>query len=281
MATNYPGSLDTTSNLGFVTTANVLGGQSSASITNSGTTLQVNFDPVAQGWPSAGYVVIGPTSGPWEVCAYSARSASGGSPGSFTLSGRGQDGTSAASHASGEPVGMPSIAEQLNAHSGAIIALEQKVGIYNSQVPVSSGRYLRSSGSFNSEWNTLQSGDINTAMSAAQLTCDSVKLAGVTGATLTHNTGADPYIGVGESLRVTGNLQVKGSSLDCWAELRLTTYNTAIINFLSTPKVACSGTAVSVGGPGTGGPGTSAQAGWIKCRVGDGAGDVAWLPYWL
>lgn len=276
MATSFPGSLDTTSALGFVATANVLGGQASASITNSGTLLQVNFDPVAQGWPSSGYVVIGPTSGPWEVCAYSARSASGGSPGSFTLSARGADGTAAASHASGEPVGMPPIAEHINAHNGALIALEQKVGAGNSQTPSVSGQYLRSSGSFNSAWATLQSGDINTALSSVTVTVDKLTLGGAT--TLQHVAGAYPYVDVGEGLRVPGRLTVTGDLIDIRGTLRLNTNNYALISYMSTPLGTVSGSTATLGGIGNG-PSGQGQAGWIKCRVG-ASEDVAWIPYW-
>lgn len=277
MTTGYPGALDTSTDLGFLTVANILGGQSSASITNSGTTLQVNFDPVAQGWPSAGYLVIGPTAGPWEVCAYSARSASGGAPGSFTLSSRGTDGTAAASHASGEPVGMPSIAEQLNAHGGAIIALEQKIGSYNSQTPSVSGRYLRSRGSFQSEWNTLQSGDINTAVASATVTVDKLTLGGAT--TLQHVAGAYPYVDVGEGLRVPGRLTVTGDLLDCRGTLRLNTNNYALISYQSTPLVACSGSTAVIGGIGSSGPASTGQAGWVKIKIGTSESD-AWMPYW-
>lgn len=278
MPTVYPGSLDTATDLGFLTVANCQSGLLSASITNSGTALQVDFDPVSRGYPSSGYVSIGPAAGPFEVAQYSSCSPTGGSPGSFTLSARGVDSTSAVAHNTGEVIGLPPIAGQANSHAGAIIALEQKIGSYNSQTPSVSGRYLRSRGSFQSEWNTLQSGDINTAVASATVTVDKLTLGGAT--TLQHVAGAYPYVDVGEGLRVPGRLTVTGDLLDCRGTLRLNTNNYALISYQSTPLVACSGSTAVIGGIGSSGPASTGQAGWVKIKIGPSESD-AWMPYWI
>lgn len=171
MATRYPGSgFDSGTDLGFLTVANVRSGSVSATLTSGGTTLQVDFDPASRAYPSAGYLALGPASGPWEVVRYSSHSPTGGNPGSFTLSARGLDGTSAAQHEVGELVGMPPIAEQVNALAGAVIALEAKLGLGASS-PATGGKYLRTSGTASiTGWSALLATDINTALGGDALT---------------------------------------------------------------------------------------------------------------
>lgn len=169
MPTSYPTALDTTNDDAFRATKSVRSGKVSAQ-SNSGTTgaaaLQVDFDPSASGedYPGAGLLVCAPddNSAKPVILRYTAVSASGGSPGSFTISARGLHGTADRNILVGERVGLSLTNEHHDAHSGALIALETKLGT-GSDV-AASGEFLKGTGAGVSAWSALTSSEVTTAL---------------------------------------------------------------------------------------------------------------------
>lgn len=165
MASSYPTSQDATTAIGFSPVANVRTGKVTATL-GSGVngTLQVDFDPVSEGYPSSGFIAVQPDDGSQKqlALAYSSRAATGGSPGSFTISSRGLDSTTDRAIAIGERVGMPPFAAHHNDVSGATIALEGKLGT-GASTPASS-TFLKGTGAGVSAWSALTSAEVTAAL---------------------------------------------------------------------------------------------------------------------
>ena len=155
MTTNYPALLDATTALGFSPVANVRTGKVTATLASGvNGTLQVDFDPVAEGYPSSGFIAVQPDDGSQRqlALAYSARASTGGSPGSFTISSRGLDSTTDRNIAIGERVGMPPFAAHHNDHSDATIAIQGKLGT-GASTPAAN-TVLQGTGTGTSAWAT-------------------------------------------------------------------------------------------------------------------------------
>jgi hypothetical protein len=140
--------------LGLMTVANARAGKLSAALAAGATTAQVDFDPVAAGYPTSGYLSISQAGVPREVVKYGGRSATGGSPGSFTSLTRAQDGTTDQAHNAGDDIGMALFAGVVNSLADELVAGLTKLGT-GSSTPSTVGHVLRSNGSGGSGWQQL------------------------------------------------------------------------------------------------------------------------------
>lgn len=132
---NFPASLDSATSL--IDAANNAATTLTVAISNSATTLAVAS---TVDFPASGAISIED-----EIIFYT-----GITSNSFTGCGRGQDGTSAAAHASGTAVQGLIVAAHHTTLANAVIALETKLGS-GASTP-SSGKTLRATGTGTSEW---------------------------------------------------------------------------------------------------------------------------------
>lgn len=131
--------------LGLMTVANVKPGKLSAALAAGATTVQVDFDPVAAGYPTSGYLPISRAGVPREVVKYSGRSSTGGNPGSFTGLTRGLDGSTDQAHLAGDDIDMALVAGVVNGLSDELIAGLTKLGT-GSSTPATAGHVLAVTG---------------------------------------------------------------------------------------------------------------------------------------
>ena len=140
--------------LGLMTASNVRPGKLSAALAAGGTTVQVDFDPVAAGYPTSGYLVISRAGAPREVVKYGGRASTGGNPGSFTGLTRAQDGTTDQAHLQGDDISMALFAGVVNSLADELIAGLTKIGA-GLTTPSTSGHVLQSTGGGGSAWSYL------------------------------------------------------------------------------------------------------------------------------
>lgn len=144
--TAFPGALDAVASAtGFALAVNGLATLLTNNLNTSDTTVLVTS---TTGFPSKGLISIGdPTSSSFEIISYTGVTAT-----SFTGCTRGADGSTAASHATGETVASAPAAANHNDLAAAIIAAETKLGT-GSSTPVS-GSVLGGTGTGTSAWGT-------------------------------------------------------------------------------------------------------------------------------
>lgn len=139
--------------LGLMTVVNHVGGLVRTQRNAGGTSLDVDFDPVAAGYATTGYLSVGPAAGPWNIIKYTGRnSATGG--GTFTGCTGGQNGSTDAISSVGHLVAQAPIAATINDLADELIAGLTKVGT-GSSTPATANHVLKSNGSGASAWGFI------------------------------------------------------------------------------------------------------------------------------
>ncbi len=142
----YPAALDDAKSLGVA--KNDAGGFLAATIAADATSLALTLLTDADEWGSSGQLTIDD-----EIIYFGSRSGV-----TFSDLLRGQEGTTAASHAAGAVVENNITAAYHAVVSAAIQAIEAKVG-FAASIPAS-GQYLRGTGAGQSAWGAIQTGDL-------------------------------------------------------------------------------------------------------------------------